>query len=144
MVGFRILFVSKGSHTESFKEKIRDISVKIDTISDPRDVGKWINKHNYDLIIFETRKLKSLLSFLSKSITLKDFVEKRLFEFIKQYKISEGSNLYYALMREIEKPLITLVLKETNGNKKEAAHILGLNRNTLRKKIKDLNLRIKD
>src|SRR3989337_1486333 len=44
------------------------------------------------------------------------------------------------LLREIEKPLITMVLKETGGNQVQAAHILGLNRNTLRKKIKELNI----
>jgi len=144
MGDFKILFIGKWSHSDIFKERFKDLSVEIDTIRDPRDVGKWINREGYDYIIFENKMLKMLLSFLSRSITLKDFIEKRLFEFIKQYKISEGSNLYHALIREIEKPLITLVLKETGGNKKEAAHILGLNRNTLRKKIKDLNLEIKD
>ncbi|OGW42557.1 MAG: hypothetical protein A2132_02400 [Nitrospirae bacterium RBG_16_43_11] len=71
---------------------------------------------------------------------MKDYIEKRLHDFIKRFKSSEGSNLYYALLREIEKPLLTMVLKETKGNQLEAAHILGLNRNTLRKKIKELNI----
>jgi DNA-binding protein Fis len=38
-------------------------------------------------------------------------------------------------MGGIEKPLVQLVLKETKGNQTKAANILGINRNTLRKKI---------
>jgi two-component system, NtrC family, nitrogen regulation response regulator GlnG len=38
--------------------------------------------------------------------------------------------------------LITLVLEETHGNQNQAAALLGLNRNTLRKKIRDLKIPI--
>ena len=48
--------------------------------------------------------------------------------------------LYTTVLREIEDPLISLTLKATRGNQIQAAKILGLNRNTLRKKIKDLDL----
>jgi two-component system nitrogen regulation response regulator GlnG len=57
-------------------------------------------------------------------------------------KVSGGRNLHPMLLREIERPLITITLRETNGNQIQAAHLLGMNRNTLRKKIKELKIRV--
>jgi len=48
--------------------------------------------------------------------------------------------LYARVLREIEKPLIELSLTATNGNQLRAAKMLGLNRNTLRKKITELDV----
>jgi two-component system nitrogen regulation response regulator GlnG len=45
------------------------------------------------------------------------------------------------VLHELEAPLIAATLTWTRGNQIKAAEILGLNRNTLRKKIRDLNLR---
>ena len=49
--------------------------------------------------------------------------------------------LYHRVLRELEAPLIAATLASTRGNQIKAAEILGLNRNTLRKKIRDLDLR---
>jgi two-component system nitrogen regulation response regulator GlnG len=46
--------------------------------------------------------------------------------------------LYHRVLREIEVPLLTAALAATRGNQIRAADLLGLNRNTLRKKIRDL------
>jgi len=51
-----------------------------------------------------------------------------------------ASGLYDRVLREIERPLITLSLEATRGNQVKTADLLGLNRNTLRKKIKYLDL----
>jgi two-component system nitrogen regulation response regulator GlnG len=48
--------------------------------------------------------------------------------------------LYDRVLRDVERPLITLCLTATRGNQIKAAEILGLNRNTLRKKIRDLDI----
>jgi two-component system nitrogen regulation response regulator GlnG len=48
--------------------------------------------------------------------------------------------LYDRILQEIERPLISICLAATRGNQIRAAHLLGLNRNTLRKKIRDLGL----
>ena len=52
------------------------------------------------------------------------------------------SGLYSRILPELEIPLIELCLKSTNGNQIKAAELLGLNRNTLRKKIKDHKIKI--
>jgi two-component system, NtrC family, nitrogen regulation response regulator GlnG len=49
--------------------------------------------------------------------------------------------LYHRVLREVEAPLIAATLATTRGNQIKAAELLGLNRNTLRKKIRDLDLR---
>jgi two-component system nitrogen regulation response regulator GlnG len=46
------------------------------------------------------------------------------------------------VLREIERPLIALTLVATRGNQIKAAQLLGLNRNTLRKKIRDLDIQV--
>jgi Fis family transcriptional regulator, factor for inversion stimulation protein len=49
--------------------------------------------------------------------------------------------LYELVIGEVERPLLSAVLHYTNGNQCEAAEILGINRGTLRKKLKAYKLR---
>ncbi len=51
-----------------------------------------------------------------------------------------ASGVYDRIVREIERPLIALSLAATRGNQLRAAELLGLNRNTLRKKIRELDI----
>jgi two-component system nitrogen regulation response regulator GlnG len=53
-----------------------------------------------------------------------------------------AAGLYDRVLREIERPLITLTLAATAGNQLRAADLLGLNRNTLRKKVRELDIPI--
>jgi len=48
--------------------------------------------------------------------------------------------LYHRILREVEYPLLTAALAATRGNQIRAADLLGVNRNTLRKKIRDLDI----
>jgi two-component system nitrogen regulation response regulator GlnG len=50
--------------------------------------------------------------------------------------------LYGRILREIELPLIEIALDATGGNQAKCADLLGINRNTLRKKITDLDIRV--
>jgi two-component system nitrogen regulation response regulator GlnG len=52
------------------------------------------------------------------------------------------AGLYHRILREIEYPLLSAALAATRGNQIRAADLLGLNRNTLRKKIRDLDIRV--
>ena len=50
--------------------------------------------------------------------------------------------LYHRILREIEGPLLSAALAATRGNQIRAADLLGVNRNTLRKKIRDLDIQV--
>ncbi|MFC3569389.1 response regulator [Paracoccus simplex] len=50
--------------------------------------------------------------------------------------------LYDRILREIEKPLLEIALDATGGNQLRCADLLGINRNTLRKKLTDLNIEV--
>ena len=50
--------------------------------------------------------------------------------------------LYQRILREVETPLIEIALEATGGNQAKCADLLGINRNTLRKKIGDLDIRV--
>jgi len=70
-------------------------------------------------------------------------VERHISEYFRAHRGRlPASGLYERVLREIEKPLISLTLNATAGNQIKAATVLGLNRNTLRKKIKDLQIEV--
>jgi two-component system nitrogen regulation response regulator GlnG len=50
--------------------------------------------------------------------------------------------LYNRILKEVEGPLIEIALDATAGNQAKCADLLGINRNTLRKKIIDLDIRV--
>ena len=77
-----------------------------------------------------------------KDVNLASYVEKKIGDFVRAMNVGSGKNLYPTLMRAVERPLIELALRETHGNQIKAARLLGLNRNTLRKKISELEISV--
>jgi two-component system nitrogen regulation response regulator GlnG len=74
---------------------------------------------------------------------LSDAVERYLSAYFAEYSDSlPPPGLYHRILREIEGPLIGAALAATRGNQIRAAELLGVNRNTLRKKVRDLDLRV--
>jgi two-component system nitrogen regulation response regulator GlnG len=68
-------------------------------------------------------------------------VERHINEYFVAHKgAMPSAGLYDRILREIERPLIVATLVATRGNQIKAAHVLGLNRNTLRKKIRELDI----
>ncbi|HUU50569.1 MAG TPA: sigma 54-interacting transcriptional regulator, partial [Nitrospinota bacterium] len=74
------------------------------------------------------------------SRTIDNIFEEKFKDFVSKMCTVKKGNLYEMLMKKVEKPLIKLVMEETSGNQIKAANILGINRNTLRRKIKDLGI----
>jgi two-component system nitrogen regulation response regulator GlnG len=69
--------------------------------------------------------------------------------FLKNYFAAHGNDLpttglYTRVMQEVERPLLKTTLKAVMGNQKKAAEILGINRNTLRKKMTELGIDVRD
>lgn len=75
--------------------------------------------------------------------SLEDYITGKLGDFVKGMKNGSARDLHPILIKAVEAPLITLVLKETNGNQIQAADMLGMNRNTLRKKINEFRISVK-
>jgi two-component system nitrogen regulation response regulator GlnG len=55
----------------------------------------------------------------------------------------ESGDVYSMVLNQVERPLIRFVLEKTRGNQVRAAEILGINRNTLRKKIQELKIELR-
>lgn len=73
--------------------------------------------------------------------TLEQAVERHLKVFVAAHRDGlPAGDLYDRVLAEVERPLLRLVLAATRGNQIKAAAMLGLNRNTLRKKLRDLDL----
>ncbi|MFK7968024.1 MAG: helix-turn-helix domain-containing protein [Rickettsiaceae bacterium] len=70
-----------------------------------------------------------------------DAIEAKIDKFFEMHEDkSPAPGLYARVVGEVEKVLIRKTLDHTNGIQVKASKILGVNRNTLRKKIKDLKL----
>ena len=70
-------------------------------------------------------------------------IERHLTEYFGRFgEELPPDGLYDRIIRELELPLISVTLAATRGNQIKAAELLGVNRNTLRKKIRDLDIRV--
>ncbi|MCK4945504.1 MAG: hypothetical protein KAS59_04510 [Alphaproteobacteria bacterium] len=86
--------------------------------------------------------LRSVSSLTAEN--LPQMVNRLLGEYFAAHRgMMPPAGLYGRVLREVEKPLIEQTLLITSGNQIKAAAILGLNRNTLRKKINELGIEVK-
>ncbi len=70
-------------------------------------------------------------------------VERHIMHFLAAHRDGLApSDIYDQVLAEVERPLIEMTLAATRGNQIKAAAMLGLNRNTLRKKIRDLDIQV--
>jgi two-component system nitrogen regulation response regulator GlnG len=79
----------------------------------------------------------------SEELSLEALVEMKLRSSLGNLDKMESGDLYGMVLEQMERPLIRFVLEKTRGNQVKAADILGINRNTLRKKIQELDIEIK-
>jgi len=75
-----------------------------------------------------------------KNRTLSAMTGEALDGYFRKLNGHKPGDLYQLVLGEVEKPLFIAVLDYTNGNQSEAAQILGINRGTLRKKLRTYNL----
>ena len=67
-------------------------------------------------------------------------VQAALQDYFRQLEGHMPYNLYKLVLREIEPPLLETVMQHAHGNQTKAAQILGINRSTLRKKLKQYGI----
>jgi Fis family transcriptional regulator len=70
------------------------------------------------------------------SMALEALVDVKIGRFLDQLGKFYPDGLYDLIMSKVEKPLLGQILRRTGGNQVHASRILGINRNTLRKKMK--------
>jgi len=70
-----------------------------------------------------------------KPMHLADCVRSNLENYLRDLGHSEPNNMYEMLVAVVEKPLLEVVMQHAEHNQSKAAQYLGLNRNTLRKKL---------
>jgi two-component system, NtrC family, nitrogen regulation response regulator GlnG len=75
--------------------------------------------------------------------SLETLIANKLQASLAQMDVNELDNLYDMVLQQMERPLIQIVLEKTRGNQVRTAEILGINRNTLRKKITTLGIEVK-
>ena len=69
-----------------------------------------------------------------------DAVKSSIKRYLHELEDTEPSEMYAMVLSQIEQPLLESVLEHTGGNQSRAAEYLGLNRGTLRKKLRIYNL----
>jgi Fis family transcriptional regulator len=71
---------------------------------------------------------------------LHEIVRSALKDYIQTLEGDDPTELYAMVMREVERPLLECALQHCEGNQTRAAQCLGLNRGTLRKKLREHGL----
>jgi DNA-binding protein Fis len=69
--------------------------------------------------------------------SLEEIIERKMAECVRGLRGQAAANLHGLMVGLVEKPLLRAVMRETKGNQVRAAQLLGINRNTLRKKLKE-------
>ncbi len=75
-----------------------------------------------------------------RELPLRNHAERALSDYFTSLHGHRPSHLYDLVLREVEEPLFRVVLDYAQGNQSRAAGILGINRGTLRKKLKQFGL----
>ncbi len=105
------------------------VSPNVNPHSDKSDHG---DSHSYD----DT----SAPITIDPQAPLRMHVERVVREYFAALGDEVPTDLYELILKEVELPLLTVVLEQTRGNQTKCAQILGLNRGTLRKKMKTYHL----
>lgn len=72
----------------------------------------------------------------SSNSTLTDTVKNTLITYFNQLDGAEPNDIYNMVLKQVEAPLLEVVMRQVDGNQTKAAACLGLNRGTLRKKLR--------
>lgn len=77
---------------------------------------------------------------MKKTDPLADCVTHAIEQYFDDLNGEQPQNLHNFFINEVEKPFLKVVMEKACGNQSQAASILGINRNTLRKKLKNYDL----
>jgi len=89
-------------------------------------------RENYDVFISNSTNMENH----SMKTLLRDSVKQALKNYFFQLNAQNVTKLYSLVLAEVEQPLLEMVMEYTEGNQTLAANMMGINRGTLRKKLK--------
>jgi Fis family transcriptional regulator len=72
--------------------------------------------------------------------SIQEVVQKSLEDYFDDLGEQQASNIYDMVVLTVEKPILQVVMLRADGNQSQAAQMLGINRNTLRKKLQEHGL----
>ena len=72
--------------------------------------------------------------------SIQEVIQKSLEEYFDDLGEQQASNIYDMVVLTVEKPILQVVMMRADGNQSHAAQMLGINRNTLRKKLQEHGL----
>jgi Fis family transcriptional regulator len=84
--------------------------------------------------------ITSELPVITEQKSLRDYVSEAMQRYFEDLDGQDTKELYDIVMAEVEPPLLEAAMKYTGQNQSKTAALLGLNRGTLRKKLKQYNL----
>ena len=87
-----------------------------------------------------TEKTQTTLPAFEHERPLRESVNRPLDNYFAQLEGQPVNNLYDLVLTEVEAPLLEAVMRYTDNNQTQASNLLGLNRGTLRKKLKQYDL----
>lgn len=74
-------------------------------------------------------------------MALEEIVRHKVVHFFERLGKVEAAKVHYTVLAQVERPLVEECLKWADGNQLKAARVLGINRNTLRKKMRELDVK---
>lgn len=79
---------------------------------------------------------------MPKTPSISECIEKHLAQYFRDLDGQDAHDVYNMVLTQVEKPMLVYVMQRCEGNQSKAAEMLGLNRNTLRKKLSQHGLLI--
>lgn len=143
-------FLNKYSYIRGGKLSISDLAIDVlKKYNWPGNVRELENVIQYSIVqssqdtitVYDLPEKFQNLEYNVNEDSLKDKLYNLSLQLIDSANISGNFDVYNDYMKIVEVPLIIAALYKTNGNKSHASKILGINRNTLRSKIKELGIK---
>jgi len=95
---------------------------------------------NYNWLKFNQVSQKKKKQFNGEGKQLGHQVSKSMRKYFQELDGEKPTDVYSMVLKEVELPLLEIVMKECNENQSKASKILGMNRGTLRSKLKEHKL----
>lgn len=98
--------------------------------------------HDDDALLFRATPVEAFSEFTEDPdySTLRQEVKRAMARYFRQLDGQTPSEVYQLVMNEVEAPLLEVVMQQADHNQSKAATMLGINRGTLRKKLKQYGL----